>query len=71
MPLNTTHLGTIKVVGKIDPVTSLADVVCNHLYRHLESLSPDTPLNEAHRLQSWKLQELTCVAPADSMFDKI
>jgi hypothetical protein len=71
MPLNTTHLGTINVVGKIDPLTFLADVVCNHLYRHLESLPPDTPLNEAPSLQSWELRELTWVAPADSMFDKI
>lgn len=71
MPLNTTHLGTINVVGKIDPLTFLADVVCNHLYRHLESLPPDTPLNEAPSLLSWELRELTWVALADSMFDKI
>lgn len=71
MHLDAVHLGEIIVVGKEDPFTFAADVICNSLYRQLEALPTTAPLNEKSSIQGWALEEVTWCAPSDSTFDQI
>lgn len=69
--LNARHLGEVKIIGKNDPLVFATDVVTNSLWRHLDNLPPGTPLNERASVAGWEIPELTWVAPANSIFDKI
>jgi hypothetical protein len=56
-PINATHLGVLKVVGKDDPLVFAADAVVNTLNDHLSSLSPAAPLSALSSIQNWTLRD--------------
>ena len=57
--VDATHVGNIVVVGKSDPLVFAADVVANHLWRHLKTASNDAPLNDGRALKGWVLEPIT------------
>ena len=57
--VDVTHVGSIVVAGKSDPLVFAADVVANHLWRHLKTASADAPLNDGRALQGWVLEPIT------------
>ena len=56
--LDTRHLGRIDVVGKDDPLVFAVDVVANTLWRHLQTLPSDAPLNHGPSVEGWALVDL-------------
>ena len=57
--VDATHVGSIVVAGKTDPLVFAADVVANHLWRHLKTASADAPLNDGRALKGWVLEPIT------------
>lgn len=57
-PLDLKHIGSMKVVGKLDPLVLLADIVTNTLNHHLSSLAPSMPLNAPSSVCAWRLKHM-------------
>lgn len=53
--LDVTNIGSIGVAGKSDPLVLAVDIVANALFRHLQSLSTDAPLNAPSSVAAWAL----------------
>jgi hypothetical protein len=55
--IDTKYLGNVHVVGKDHPLVLAADIVSNHLYRHLGNLPSNAPLNAPTSIAGWRLEE--------------
>ncbi|MHB2210617.1 hypothetical protein [Methylobacterium sp. CM6257] len=70
-PLDAVHLGTVRVVGKNDPLVLATDITANALLYHLSSLTPDTHLNRPESVAGWVLEERVYGAREDAIEDII
>ena len=55
--LDTKHLGSLDIIGKIDPLVFATDAVVNALNDHLSSLMHDQRLNAPSSIADWVLQD--------------
>lgn len=71
LPLDVTHIGTLKVAGKSDPLVLLADIVTNALNHHLRSLDSSHPLNAPASVRGWRLENRVWGVRDDAIEDII
>jgi hypothetical protein len=55
--LDVRRVGSLKVVGKDDPLTFAIDVIVNALNDHLSALNANEPLNAPSSIAGWALED--------------
>ena len=55
--LEAAHIGDLSIIGKSDPFILVADMVANHLWRHLTKLPPEAQLNAPSSVAGWCLED--------------